>query len=1418
VGKVKTGLTQIDYTFDFSIPGVQAFSLNEEGQLVITDSNGEPHTLTPPNQEGQGNEGNWVVVFPLTVQDKEGNIYQVEKVPDPANPGKEIAQATSIGKAGAALAAGSFDPSQLDGNKAIVTFEKGANVYGFDTWQPYYDKVVLIREKYQRLYQDANGPYYAPWKLLPTGKSEGVTARILIKDTSIDPKKVIFKTPKSTEFQAAYDSTTKSYQLWVVAGPAGDAQEVYALYPRGQGKYYTWASSASITSYAPQSYKVVLVPVEGAPVEEQAIRQALEQVYGPAAISWQIEKAPNFAYAGNANLMSSSTGLATYNADMKALNQAYRQALGAQFDPKANYLFFLKATGATTVNDRDATGFMPRGAQFGYLFTSEIEKAKQATTVAHELGHGRWKLFHTFDKHYGGFQRQQTNNVMDYADGHHLAKWQWDLVHDPAMLVSIFEGDDKSADLRTNGLPKELLNGTTYNFITPTGKKITLPQNCVVSFHFGLSSRDQIGYPIGYLHNFEIVKDNKEVVAYSALISNGVFKGYYDANNQPYPQTLTNQDKNDNLILFVPEKEGVRFIKYQASLTAFVPDEAILDYASFPIQPYLRPTKLKESALAKYDSIRSLIQHQNEDWTLHKDFFSKALQLHNNKAEHALIVKIVELRTAYRALFEQFTDPQCYEAWTKSLQKPGTTTSPYVPTPMVDCSGAWEQILRQDPQRLTLRESNPVEFYRLFLSEFIKYIQTQSLIKQNFLATLSLSTPQREATDFLQLCSNEEVTSIPWEKRQILLQVLTKDKLPEKLENAVLRLIAYTPVGERQLLLTFLADEIKFTYIFDQFDDFLGEDNFSRVVTLLSSFIEAPKPYQKAYQQALAPNPAYVNIDLDLLGNKQTSGYYFDEANNIHFYNEVRQPKTAYDDPRIPAMTRDEEFLTVPYNQTIPVQFWSTFDLVEGKVYQKKEVVSLPALYVAFLLEKGNNELFSKKAWLVADGVMLLVGVGEVKLVFSGASWIRKAMLASSIIGSVNGIVVETLPSSVISDQLRNRLRMLNLVLTLPEAARGLTTLGKGIVKELRTARQNTDVVTGQKIEDLALDLERSLGGADEVVDLLKDFFGRLDRLGLTELKGRVAALDQADQLKFADDFANAADDVLHSFNTDVNLVNSWKVLDDAGSSLKTNMQSIKKINFLKSKGLTDVQLINIAKLNNSKYIDFAESISLRNDFTNSINSNLDEIIVDASICVNKFGLPNFVDDLTRLVSNPNHKGIEQMKSWLSEFKKLADDGYELELQVALRQSGEVHLGYNPQSNGQVVMVGNKAVDVDVYNASLNAFIECKRVSSPNFSKFRDRLLDIGSKFNSETKLPSIVRDVSGRNLFGYIHVKESSVFKNGLNTSKQDIITSIKNNIINNANASGAWKDNVDGLRRLDKIFIQIENNEPIIILKGDI
>jgi hypothetical protein len=40
--------------------------------------------------------------------------------------------------------------------------------------------------------------------------------------------------------------------------------------------------------------------------------------------------------------------------------------------------------------DRDAAGFMPRGGQFGYIFTKDFQgDAEILQTIAHELGHGK---------------------------------------------------------------------------------------------------------------------------------------------------------------------------------------------------------------------------------------------------------------------------------------------------------------------------------------------------------------------------------------------------------------------------------------------------------------------------------------------------------------------------------------------------------------------------------------------------------------------------------------------------------------------------------------------------------------------------------------------------------------------------------------------------------------------------------------------------------------------------------------------------------------------------------------------------------------------------------------------------------------------------------------------------------------------
>jgi hypothetical protein len=65
-----------------------------------------------------------------------------------------------------------------------------------------------------------------------------------------------------------------------------------------------------------------------------------------------------------------------------------------------------------------------RGQQFGYMFTRGFaSKDELYTGVAHELGHGMFGLKHSFDSDYK-IPAFSTDNLMDYAGGTHIAKWQ----------------------------------------------------------------------------------------------------------------------------------------------------------------------------------------------------------------------------------------------------------------------------------------------------------------------------------------------------------------------------------------------------------------------------------------------------------------------------------------------------------------------------------------------------------------------------------------------------------------------------------------------------------------------------------------------------------------------------------------------------------------------------------------------------------------------------------------------------------------------------------------------------------------------------------------------------------------------------------------------------------------------------------
>jgi hypothetical protein len=136
---------------------------------------------------------------------------------------------------------------------------------------------------------------------------------------------------------------------------------------------------------------------------------------------------------------------------MKVFHNTYLSE--RDIDDKTAVMFFFDQYGAGGVKDRNADGFMPRDKQFGYMFTRGFASANELYIgAAHELGHGMFSLKHPFDNDYK-IPALSTDNLMDYTPGAtHIAKWQWDLIHDPGVIVRVFERDEDAKIMQNNAM------------------------------------------------------------------------------------------------------------------------------------------------------------------------------------------------------------------------------------------------------------------------------------------------------------------------------------------------------------------------------------------------------------------------------------------------------------------------------------------------------------------------------------------------------------------------------------------------------------------------------------------------------------------------------------------------------------------------------------------------------------------------------------------------------------------------------------------------------------------------------------------------------------------------------------------------------------------------------------------------------
>ncbi|PHI19332.1 hypothetical protein CEQ90_13325 [Lewinellaceae bacterium SD302] len=358
-------------------------------------------------------------------------------------------------------------------------------VYGYDTLS--YPEMDILNW-YPSIPPIGGRPYTGAWVSMPEGTGDKTRA-VRVPSGSLDS--IQFFGTDSTEIAATI--TNEGFDLMTdeAASPV-----IYAVHPKADSTGEMSAKIAgqlSLVAYQQKYLNVVLVPVNGANagINAAEVEVELQRIFGPAVVEVSVSADNNLPVPGVGIIPDIASGVRQYPAALRQIINTYEDERPVVDE---TYYIFLVEEG-----ENERTGFMPRKKQFGFLFLNRINdapdppgenlsaSAKVARLAGHELGHGAYHLRHTFEE-VGELDAGDTDNLMDYALGGRLHKWQWDFVEDPVGVVGVFEGDDGGSGgvVETAlDLAEELIYGSVEGLPTENPECYYTPDNKIFCLPIG---------------------------------------------------------------------------------------------------------------------------------------------------------------------------------------------------------------------------------------------------------------------------------------------------------------------------------------------------------------------------------------------------------------------------------------------------------------------------------------------------------------------------------------------------------------------------------------------------------------------------------------------------------------------------------------------------------------------------------------------------------------------------------------------------------------------------------------------------------------------------------------------------------------------------------------------------------------------
>ena len=281
--------------------------------------------------------------------------------------------------------------------------------------------------------------YPVAWKALASGTPTTVLAQV-DEETSFPPGVVFRQNENSVPSQPGSESHQQQLTLTGQAHQQEGSLEVYA----GGDEDAELVGKLNTISYDALYQKLVLVPLNR-DIRRGELLPLVDKVatiYQQAAVNLEVDVSEPLMMADwswNHALEDGTTGLlANYTREMRQVIRTFRQEQDTEKETAYVFLCYQSKSG-------NKQGYMPKKRQYGFVFDSIHHNDQElAATIAHELGHGLFRLEHTFET-YPTLRKGSTDNLMDYGTGTRLHKYQWDFVHNPKAMLGWFQDDEENA-------------------------------------------------------------------------------------------------------------------------------------------------------------------------------------------------------------------------------------------------------------------------------------------------------------------------------------------------------------------------------------------------------------------------------------------------------------------------------------------------------------------------------------------------------------------------------------------------------------------------------------------------------------------------------------------------------------------------------------------------------------------------------------------------------------------------------------------------------------------------------------------------------------------------------------------------------------------------------------------------------------